>query len=501
MAQETPFILSLDQGTTSSRALLIDKKGQVAALSQQEFKQIYPQPGWVEHHPEDIWNSQSAVIKSVLAKVGPSAKIVGVGITNQRETTIVWERSTGKAIAHAIVWQDRRTASFCEELKKHGHADIIQNKTGLVIDAYFSASKIKWILDNVPGAREKAHKGDLAFGTVDSWLIWKLTSGKVHATDVSNASRTMLFNIHSCQWDQELLDLFEIPRSMLPDVRTCSEIYGTISKDLFGIDAPIAGVAGDQQAALFGQLCIEQGMLKNTYGTGCFLMLNIGSVPIRSRNKLLTTIAWKLGSTTTYALEGSVFIGGAVVQWLRDGLGLIQNSRDIEDLAAEAEDNGGVYFVPAFTGMGAPYWDPYARGTIIGLTRGTGRQHIARAALEAIAYQTKDVVEAMRSDAGIALKELRVDGGASANSKLMQFQADLLDATVVRPKCLESTAMGAAYFAGLATGFFSSIQDLAELWEKDASYKSQMAIGERQRLYKSWQSAVQHAAGWAKDSQ
>lgn len=494
------YILALDQGTTSSRALLIDKEGQVAGLAQKEFRQIYPEPSWVEHDAEEIWDTQFQVLKDVLQKLRPGDGLAAIGITNQRETTILWDRKTGKPIANAIVWQDRRTASICEEWKKRGLAEHIQQKTGLVIDAYFSASKIHWLLDNVPGARDKAKKGELAFGTIDTWLIWKLTEGKVHATDFTNASRTMLFNIHSGEWDKDLLELFDIPASLLPNVKSCSEIFATVPKDLFGHEVPIAGVAGDQQAALFGQLCLEPGMVKNTYGTGCFLMLNIGKEPIVSRKKLVTTIAWKLGNDVTYALEGSIFIGGAVVQWLRDGLQIIEKSSDVEKLAAAVPDNGGVYFVPAFTGLGAPYWDPYARGTLIGLTRGTKKEHIARAALEAIAFQTRDIIDAMRDDAGIPLKELRVDGGASANSQLMQFQADLLQSTVVRPKCLELTAMGAAYFAGLATGFFKNVDELRKLWQKEATYESRMEAGSRTRLYAAWQAAVKHAAGWAREN-
>jgi glycerol kinase len=501
MATGNSYLLALDQGTTSSRALLIDQQGQVAGMAQQEFRQIYPEPGWVEHDAQEIWDSQAKVVKDLLRKLSGQDRLVGVGITNQRETTIVWDRRSGRPIANAIVWQDRRTAAYCEQLKAQGLSERIQSKTGLIIDAYFSASKIRWLLEKVPGARDKAQRGELAAGTVDSWLIWNLTRGQVHATDATNASRTMLYNIHTAAWDQELLDLFEIPKSMLPEVKSSSEIYGTIDKDLFGHAVPIAGVAGDQQAALFGQLCIEPGMMKNTYGTGCFLVLNTGSKPITSQNKLLTTVAWRLGKETTYALEGSVFIGGAVVQWLRDGLGLIANSKDIEALAAKAKDNGGVYFVPAFTGLGAPYWDPYARGTIIGLTRGTGREHIARAALEAIAYQTRDVVEAMRADADIPLKELRVDGGASANPQLMQFQADLLSAAVVRPRCLESTAMGAAYFAGLSTGFFPHMDALKGLWQRDARYEPKMQESERRRLYGMWKAAIKHASGWARDAE
>ncbi len=492
------YILALDQGTTSSRALLIDQAGKVVGIEQEEFPQIYPEPGWVEHDPLAIWSSQFQVLKTLVKKLSPSDEIAGIGITNQRETTVVWDRKTGKPIYNAIVWQDRRTADQCEEWKKRGLSELIQQKTGLVIDAYFSASKIKWILDKVPGARERAIKGELAFGNIDSWLMWNLSDGKIHATDVTNASRTMIYNIHTGEWDKSLLELFDIPAAILPQIRSCSEIYGEVSKDKFGFAAPISGVAGDQHAALFGQLCLEPGMIKNTYGTGCFLMLNIGHEPILSQKKLLTTVAWKLGKETTFAFEGSIFMGGAIVQWLRDGLQMIEKSSDVEKLAAKVSDNGGVYFVPAFVGLGAPYWDPYARGTIIGLTRGTKKEHIARAALEAIAYQTRDIIDAMRADAKIPLKELRVDGGASANAQLMQFQADLLNATVVRPKSLELTAMGAAYFAGLATGFFSSVEALKALWQKETTYETKMPEAERAKLYKTWQSAVKHAAGWAK---
>lgn len=500
MAQASSYILALDQGTTSSRALLIDRDGKVQSTAQEEFEQHYPKPGWVEHDPEQIWQSQLKVAQKVVSQLKPGESIVGLGITNQRETTLLWDRRSGKAIYKAIVWQDRRTAGLCETWKDAGHGPKVQEKTGLIIDAYFSASKIRWLLDEVPGAKEAAARGDLAFGTIDSWLIWKLTKGRMHATDVTNACRTMLFNIKTRQWDDELLELFGIPKSLLPEVRGCSEIYREIDKSLIGIAAPIAGVAGDQHAALFGQLCLEPGMIKNTYGTGCFLMLNIGEKPTPSKNKLLTTIAWELAGKLTYALEGSVFIGGAAVQWLRDGLGIIKHSKEVEVLAARVPDNGGVYFVPAFTGMGAPYWDPYARGTIIGLTRGTTREHIARATLEAIAFQTRDVIEAMRADAGIPLKELRVDGGASINPHLMQFQADLLAAHVVRPKHLESTALGAAYFAGLATGFFQSPDALRKLWQRDATYEAKMDDKERARLYKMWQAAVQHASGWARET-
>ncbi|RYZ59186.1 MAG: glycerol kinase [Proteobacteria bacterium] len=494
------YILALDQGTTSSRALLVDQKGQIAGSSQEEFRQIYPQPGWVEHDANEIWESQFKVLKNLIQKLKSGDSIDSIGITNQRETTIIWDRKTGKPIANAIVWQDRRTADQCEEWKKRGLSEHIQQKTGLIIDAYFSASKIKWILDNVEGARDRANKGELAFGNVDAWLMWNLTDGKVHATDVTNASRTMIFNIHTGAWDKDLLKTFDIPLSLLPEVKSCSEIFGQVEASKFGHAAPIAGVAGDQHAALFGQLCLEPGMIKNTYGTGCFLMLNIGKEAILSHKKLVTTVAWKLNGEVTYALEGSIFMAGAIVQWLRDGLQMIEKSADIEALASSAKDNGGVYFVPAFTGLGAPYWDPYARGTIIGLTRGSTKNHIALAALQAIAFQTRDIIDAMREDAKIPIKELRVDGGASINSQLMQFQADLLSATVVRPKSLELTAMGVAYFAGLATGFFKNIDEIKQLWTKEVSYEPKMDKKESARLYKTWQAAVQHAAGWAREN-
>jgi glycerol kinase len=494
------YILALDQGTTSSRALLVDQKGQIAGSSQEEFRQIYPQPGWVEHDANEIWESQFKVLKDLVQKLKSGDSIDSIGITNQRETTIIWDRKTGKPIANAIVWQDRRTADQCEEWKKRGLSEHIQQKTGLIIDAYFSASKIKWILDNVEGARDRANKGELAFGNVDAWLMWKLTDGKVHATDVTNASRTMLFNIHTGKWDKDLLQTFDIPPSLLPEVKSCSEIFGQVEASKFGHAAPIAGVAGDQHAALFGQLCLEPGMIKNTYGTGCFLMLNIGKDAILSHKKLVTTVAWKIGGEVTYALEGSIFMAGAIVQWLRDGLEMIEKSSDIEALASTAKDNGGVYFVPAFTGLGAPYWDPYARGTIIGLTRGSTKNHIALAALQAIAFQTRDIIDAMREDAKIPIKELRVDGGASINSQLMQFQADLLSATVVRPKSLELTAMGVAYFAGLATGFFKNIDEIKQLWTKEISYEPKMDKKESARLYKTWKAAVQHASGWAREN-
>ncbi len=444
------FILALDQGTTSSRAIVFNHSGLPVATAQKEFTQIYPKPGWVEHDPEEIWSTQIGVATEVLAKAGmKSSDIAGIGITNQRETTVVWNRITGKPVHNAIVWQDRRTADFCDSLKAEGTDRTILEKTGLIVDAYFSATKVRWILENVKDARQLAEKGELAFGTVDSWLVWNLTRGKLHITDVSNASRTMLYNIHTLEWDKELLKIFDIPESMLPEVRSSSEVYGhTVGQ--FSSEIPIAGIAGDQQAALFGQMCIEPGMVKNTYGTGCFMMMNIGTKPIESKSRLLTTIAWKIGKETCYALEGSIFIAGAVVQWLRDGLGIISKSGDVETLAAKVKDSEGVYFVPAFAGLGAPYWNQHARGTIVGITRGSTSAHIARAALDSIAYQTLEVLQAMEKDSGIEIRELRVDGGATVNNNLMQFQSDLLQASVIRPKITETTALGAAYLAGLA---------------------------------------------------
>jgi glycerol kinase len=437
------FILALDQGTTSSRAIVFDHSGLPVAAAQKEFTQIYPKPGWVEHNPEEIWSTQIGVATEVLAKAGlKSTDFAGIGITNQRETTIVWDRITGKPVYNAIVWQDRRTAEFCDRLKAEGTDRTILEKTGLIVDAYFSATKVRWILENVKGARSLAEKGQLAFGTVDSWLVWNLTRGKLHITDVSNASRTMLYNIHALEWDKDLLKIFDVPESMLPDVRSSSDIYGhTVGQ--FSSEIPVAGIAGDQQAALFGQMCIEPGMVKNTYGTGCFMMMNIGNKPIESKSRLLTTIAWKIGNETRYALEGSIFIAGAVVQWLRDGLGIIAKSGDVEALAAKVKDSDGVYFVPAFAGLGAPYWNQHARGTMVGITRGSTAAHIARAALDSIAFQTLEVLQAMEKDSGIEIKELRVDGGATVNNNLMQFQSDLLQASVIRPKITETTALGA----------------------------------------------------------
>ena len=467
----TKYILALDQGTSSSRALVFDHEGNVCSVAQMEFTQHFPQPGWVEHDPMEIWSSEAAVIAEAISKIGINGKdIAGIGITNQRETTIVWDAETGKPIYNAIVWQDRRTASFCDALKAQGLTDKIREKTGLIIDAYFSGTKIKWILDNVPGARVRAEAGKLRFGTVDSWLVWQLTKGEVHITDVTNASRTMLFNINTLKWDEEMLSLLGIPVSMLPEVKSSSEIYGHTKTTIFAHEVPIAGIAGDQQAALFGQMCTTPGSVKNTYGTGCFLLMNTGTRPILSKNKLLTTIAWKIGGTVNYALEGSIFVGGSVVQWLRDGLGIIRSSSEIEALAASVPDNGGVYFVPALTGMGAPYWDQDARGTICGLTRGATAAHIARAALEGIAFQTMDIVAAMEKDAGVRLAELKVDGGASRNNLLMQFQADVLGASVVRPKVTETTGMGAAYLAGLAVGFWSSTDEIRSQWQVDKAF-------------------------------
>ena len=465
------FILALDQGTSSSRAIVFDHEGNICSVAQQEFTQYFPQPGWVEHNPMEIWSSEAAVIAEAITRVGISGRdLAAIGITNQRETTIVWDAETGIPVYNAIVWQDRRTSAFCDELKARGLVDKIRQKTGLIIDAYFSGTKIKWILDNVPGAREKAEAGKLRFGTVDSWLVWQLTRGTVHVTDVTNASRTMLFNINTLEWDKEMLELLGIPASLMPEVKSSSEVYGHTKTTLFAHEVPIAGIAGDQQAALFGQMCTAPGSVKNTYGTGCFLLMNTGEKPILSKNNLLTTIAWKIGNTVNYALEGSIFVGGSVVQWLRDGLGVIRSSSEIEALAATVPDNGGVYFVPALTGMGAPYWDQYAHGVICGITRGTTAAHIARAALEGIAFQTMDIVNAMQKDAGVPLAELKVDGGASRNNLMMQFQADILGASVVRPVVTETTALGACYLAGLAVGYWSSLDEIKEQWQAERTF-------------------------------
>ena len=481
------FILALDQGTSSSRAIVFDHEGSVRSVAQKEFTQHFPKPGWVEHDPMEIWASEAAVIAEAISTIGIGGKeIAGIGITNQRETTIVWDAETGKPVYNAIVWQDRRTAEFCDTLAPY--AETIRSKTGLIVDAYFSGTKIRWILDNVPGAREKAEKGLLRFGTVDTWLVWQLTRGEVHVTDVTNASRTMLFNINTLEWDKELLELLQIPASMMPAVKSSSEVYGNTKTTIFAHEVPIAGIAGDQQAALFGQMCTEPGSVKNTYGTGCFLLMNTGEKPIMSKNNLLTTIAWKIGGKVNYALEGSIFVGGSVVQWLRDGLGIIRSSGDIEALAKTVPDNGGVYFVPALTGMGAPYWDSSARGLLTGITRGTTAAHIARAALEGIAFQTMDIVGAMEKDAGVKLSELKVDGGASRNNLMMQFQADVLGASVIRPKVTETTAMGAAYLAGLAVGYWSSIDEIKRQWQIDAAFKP--SVTDTSALKAGWADAI-----------
>jgi glycerol kinase len=495
----TKYILALDQGTTSSRAIIFNRDGLPVSSAQKEFTQFYPRPGWVEHDPAEIWSTQAGVAMEAITKAGiNSTEIASIGITNQRETTVVWERSTGKPVYNAIVWQDRRTSDFCDKLKKEGLSQTIQSKTGLIIDAYFSATKIRWILENVKDARRRAENGELAFGTIDSWLVWNLTGGKMHVTDVTNASRTMLFNIHSLEWDDELLKIFNIPLKMLPEVKSSSEVYGETA-GIFSSSIPIAGIAGDQQAALFGQMCIEPGMVKNTYGTGCFMVMNIGPKPIESKSKLLTTIAWKIGKETNYALEGSIFIAGAVVQWLRDGLGIINKSGDVEDLALKVQDSGGIYFVPAFAGLGAPHWNQHARGTIVGITRGTTSSHIARAALDSIAYQTLDVLLAMQNDSGININQLRVDGGATVNNLLMQFQADLLQADVVKPKITETTALGAAYLAGLGIGFWNSIDEIKKQWQVDRVFSPQIKSEEISPLIKEWNRAVRATSSWASD--
>ena len=495
------YILALDQGTTSSRSLVVDKKGAIIGQAQKEFKQIFPQPGWVEHDANEIWSTQFGTMAEAMAQAGINTKQVSaIGITNQRETTVVWDKISGQPIYHAIVWQDRRTAAYCDELKAAGLAGLIQEKTGLIIDAYFSATKLKWILDHVPGARDKAVKGELAFGTIDSWLTWKLTNGDVHVTDVSNASRTMLFNIHSLQWDEELLRIFDIPPAVLPVVKPSSKIYGVTGQIIPDSRIPVAGIAGDQQAALFGQLCTQPGMVKNTYGTGCFMLMNTGENAITSKNNLLTTIAWQINDKTEYALEGSVFIAGAVVQWLRDELKIIRKSADVEKLAAQVKDTDGVYIVPAFAGLGAPHWNQYARGSVFGLTRGSSNAHIAKAALESIAYQTYDVLKAMEADSGIQIKELRVDGGATVNSALMQFQSDILNCKVVRPKITETTALGAAYLAGLAVGFWKNVEEIQQQWQIDQSFAPAMDTDKRNQLVNGWQRAVKASIAWSSAS-
>ncbi|MBV7434015.1 glycerol kinase GlpK [Cardiobacteriaceae bacterium TAE3-ERU3] len=493
------FILAVDQGTTSSRSILFNQAGEPVAIAQKTFEQHYPKPGWIEHDAKEIWSSQVSVMTEVLAKAGVNSDAVAaIGITNQRETTIVWDRESGEPVHNAIVWQDRRTAKYCDSLKEE-KAEWIRQKTGLIVDAYFSATKIKWILDNVDGARERAEKGELCFGTVDSWLIWQMTSGRTHVTDVSNASRTMLFNIHDMQWDDELLELFDIPKSMLPEVKSSSEIYGHTSKRYLSEEIPIAGIAGDQQAALFGQMCIKPGMVKNTYGTGCFILMNTGEEVVTSENNLLSTVAWQIDGKTTYALEGGVFVGGAAVQWLRDGLRLVRTSAAVNPLAEMEEDNGGVYFVPALTGLGAPYWDQYARGLMIGITRGTTDGHIARATLEGIAFQVYDIIKAMEADAGRETKELRVDGGASASDLLVQIQSDLFGAPIVRPKVLETTALGAAYLAGLAVGYWDNLEDIAEHWHEDKTFEPQLERERVEEMLHYWHKAVKLAQGWAEE--
>ena len=495
---QNQFIMSLDQGTTSSRAIIFNRHGETISVAQKPFTQYFPTPGWVEHDAKEIWGSQIAVLTEALAKSGLEAKdLAAIGVTNQRETTIVWDRATGEPVHNAIVWQDRRTAKYCDSL--HDKRDWIRGKTGLIIDAYFSATKVKWILDNVENARKRAERGELCFGTIDTWLIWNLTKGEVFVTDPSNASRTMLYNIHTLDWDDELLALFGIPRSMLPEVRASSEVYGTVSTRYLEHPVPIAGIAGDQQAALFGQLCTEKGMLKNTYGTGCFLLMNTGDEAVTSKNNLLTTIAWKVGGKTTYALEGGVFVGGAAVQWLRDGARIIRTSADINTLAATVDDNGGVYFVPALTGLGAPYWDSYARGAFFGITRGTTDGHLARATLEGIAFQVYDIVKAMEADAGAQTRELRVDGGASMSDYLMQTQADIFGFNIVRPKTVETTALGAAYLAGLATGYWDSIDGIRKQWKIDKTFTPQLPPERVREMLHYWHKAVNASRHWIEE--
>lgn len=493
------YILSFDQGTTSSRSIIFNKNGNIVSVAQKEFKQIFPQPGWVEHDALEIWSTQLGTAAEAISKAGLSVNdIAAIGITNQRETTVVWDRKTSKPLCNAIVWQDRRTADYCDSLKER-YTSFIQQKTGLIIDAYFSATKLRWILDNVKDARIKADNNELCFGTIDSWLLWNLTQGKVHVTDVTNASRTMLFNIHSLQWDDDLLALFNIPKSILPEVKSSSEIYGYTENTLSAKNIPVAGIAGDQQAALFGQMCTQPGMIKNTYGTGCFMLMNTGEQPVISNNNLLTTIAWQVNGKTLYALEGSVFIAGAVVQWLRDGLNFIQNAADVEKLAMQTATSDGVYLVPAFAGLGAPYWNQHARGTIVGITRGTTAAHMARAALESIAYQTMDVIKAMQADADIEVKELRVDGGATANNLLMQFQSDILGTKVVRPVITETTALGAAYLAGLAIGYWKDMDEISGQWQIEKTFDPQMEASQKNDLIKGWERAVKAVTAWSEN--
>ncbi|MCM4150743.1 glycerol kinase [Arenibacter sp. N53] len=493
------YILALDQGTTSSRSVVFDKKGNIVSVSQKEFTQYFPKPGWVEHDPLEIWSSQVSTAAEATTKKGIyGADIAAIGITNQRETVVVWEKKTGKPVYNAIVWQDKRTSNYCDELKKQGKSKLIREKTGLVIDSYFSGTKVKWILDNVEGARKKAEAGDLIMGTIDSWLIWNMTKGELHITDVTNASRTLLFNINTLEWDDELLELFTIPKSMLPKVKQSSEVYGNTNPNFFASKIPIAGIAGDQQAALFGQMCTKPGMVKNTYGTGCFMLMNIGEKPIVSENNLLTTVAWTINGKTQYALEGSIFIAGAVVQWLRDSLKIIKKSEDVEKLAGSVSSTEGVYFVPAFAGLGAPYWNQHAQGSIFGLTRGSTDAHIARAAVESIAFQTMDVLKAMEADSKISIKELRVDGGATVNNMLMQFQADVLNTATVRPKVIETTVMGAAYLAGLAVGFWESLEEIQEIWQTDVNFNPTTERKDIEKNIKGWYRAIDAVEYWSK---
>ncbi|GLB51778.1 glycerol kinase [Neptunitalea chrysea] len=496
------YIMALDQGTTSSRAILFNKKGEIVSVAQKEFTQYFPKPGWVEHDPLEIWSTQAGVAAEATTKKGLNGtNIASIGITNQRETVVVWDRKTGSPIYNAIVWQDKRTAKYCEELKAAGKTELIQQKTGLVIDSYFSGTKVKWILDNVEGAREKAEAGDLVMGTMDTWLIWNFTKGELHVTDVTNACRTLLFNIHTMDWDDELLELFNIPKNMLPEVKDSSEVYGYTKTTVFASKIPIAGIAGDQMAALFGQMCTKKGMVKNTYGTGCFMLMNIGEKPIISKNNLLTSVAWRINGKTEYCLEGSIFIGGAVVQWLRDGLGIIVKSGEVEKLAASVESTDGVYFIPAFAGLGAPYWNQSSKGTIFGITRGTTDAHIARASLEAIAYQTMDILEAMHADSEIDIKELRVDGGATVNDMLMQFQSDVLDVTTIRPKVTETTALGAAYLAGLAVGYWDSMDEIQDIWEEDVQFHPTEDREPINEGIKGWYRAIKALQAWSNDEE
>jgi glycerol kinase len=493
------YILALDQGTTSCRAIVFNKKGEIHSVAQKEFTQYFPKPGWVEHDPSEIWSKQAGVSAEATTKKGLNGKnIAAIGITNQRETIVVWDKKTGDPVYNAIVWQDKRTSEYCDQLKAEGKEKMIQEKTGLIIDAYFSGTKVKWILDHVNGAREKAENGDLILGTIDSWIIWNFTKGELHVTDVTNASRTMLFNINTMEWDDELLELFNIPKSMLPEVKDSSEVYGHTKTTVFASKIPIAGIAGDQMAALFGQMCTEKGMVKSTYGTGCFMLMNIGDKPIISKNKLLTTVAWRIKGKTEYALEGSIFIGGAVVQWLRDSLGIIKRSKDVENLATSVESSDGVYFLPAFAGIGAPYWDQDAKGTMFGITRGTTDAHIARASLEAIAYQTMDILKAMEADSEIDIEELRVDGGATVNNMLMQIQSDVLNTTTIRPKVTETTALGAAYLAGLAVGFWEDMEEIQSIWKEDMRFQPTEDQEEIQKGIKGWYRAVEALQYWSK---